>query len=142
MDVEKKIRDLVSECDALSEGLTAILDARSLLRPLLSQLLCAGNCMNAGKSKLNRADGFDVIHLLEKTGFLENYKFPGKTGTTLLQYLAEVSLNSENRKAFKELGDKLVKMKTDSGAADIARARTRNGDVNRGLGDLERTWLS
>jgi len=73
--------------------------------------------LNAGSSSLGRADGFDVVHLLERVVLIDMPK--GADGkTSLLQHIRDKEISSSQREAFGELERVLQGWKIPVGKED------------------------
>jgi len=99
------------------------------------------------EAKFNRADGFDVIQLLEASDFLQSYK--GPVGVSLLRHLQSAELIDEDFENLEQLSQMLQhiswrpsKEKEDEGIdpTDLGDLRRRVGDIARALGQVEQ-WL-
>lgn len=122
--VERDLRKLEKRATSLNDGILAIQQSGAL-RVVLRKLLRIGNCLNAGSGNLGRADGFDTVHLLERTLLIDMPKASdGKT--SLLQYVRDWELDSAEREGFGELEKRLMGWKVPSGKEDEADATDLN----------------
>lgn len=145
--VDSELDALGRELSALKVGMESVVESAAF-RLVFRKVLSIGNCLNAGQSKFNRADGFDVVALLEATDFLESYK--GAGSLSLLRYLQEQELSAEERQGLAELAAQLKGIswkppapggEEDEGLdpTDLGELRRRSNDVSRALGQLGRS---
>jgi len=116
--VDRELQKLHVRVAQLGLGVREV-QRSEVLGVVLRKVLHIGNCLNAGSGGLGRADGFDVVSLLEKTLLIDMPK--GSDGkTSLLQYIKDKELSLAQRHAFGELYKKLQGWKAPSGRDDEA----------------------
>jgi len=146
MHVEQELDAIISCAGNLQQGMDCVLRAK-VVCTIFRKILSIGNRLNAGDARLNRADGFDVIQLLEASDFLQSYK--GAEGWSLLRHLQSAELTDQDFESLEQLSQALQhitwrpsKEKEDEGIdpTDLGALRKRAGDIARALGQVEQ-WL-
>jgi len=122
--IKRGVSNLSAQAQKIADAMRAIHQSEAL-RTALRKLLHIGNYLNAGVTHLGRADGFDVILLLEKT--ILNDMPRGTGGTSLLQYLRSKELSAEDFEGFKVLAEQLIDWKLPTGMADEVDAADVTG---------------
>jgi len=116
--IQRDLRKLDLQVSRLDHGLRVIQQSEAV-KVVLQKVLHIGNCLNAGSGNLGRADGFDTVHLLERTLLIDMPKgCDGKT--SLLQYIRDRELSPYQREEFAELEKGLQGWKVPSGKEDEA----------------------
>jgi len=141
--VDHELGDLEGCANTLQHGMDSVLDAR-VLKSIFGKILNIGNRLNATEAKFNRADGFDVIHLLESSDFLQSYK--GPEGISLLRHIQMAELEDPDFESLGELAQALQDIsykksqagKEDEGIdpTDLKELRNRVGEIERSLGNI------
>jgi len=138
--VERDLDALEQECEVLNRGMSEVLRSAAL-KSVFRKILCIGNRLNAGEARLSRADGFDVVALLEETDFLRLYR---GDKMNLLEYLQENELSGEDQKELGSLARHLkditwkppAQQEGGSDPTDLGEMRKRSNEVARALGTL------
>jgi len=139
IQVFDKLEALTEQMCALEAGLREIMRCGALAR-MLRKLLAIGNCLNAGTSSLDRADGFDVIEVLEGTLLRELPKV-GDQGKSLLQYMVEVELSASDKTELQSLAATLKAwwrpQADEAGELTLADLTNEVGRISRLVGDCD-----
>eukprot|EP00930_Biecheleria_cincta_P015538 TRINITY_DN12923_c0_g3_i1.p1 TRINITY_DN12923_c0_g3~~TRINITY_DN12923_c0_g3_i1.p1 ORF type:complete len:1171 (+),score=224.98 TRINITY_DN12923_c0_g3_i1:157-3669(+) len=136
--VQSELRQLDEKVTRLYCCVRAIFDCRPL-KHVLWKLLDIGNHLNAGSEKNGRADGFDVLPLMQTQILKDMPKGPSQT--SLLMYLKDCELTLEDREEFAQLAERLdgwkIPEQGDADPADVGEIQNESGRISRELGLLE-----